>query len=274
MTIGASVMRCKASTPMTATCGSRSEWRSRMNTAPRSRALELVVAAKQQIRRARSGEDLALIQAQRHQHPHRLLARQEGGLKIQRNGGQRHDQKQDYEFKEPYTRRPIAMLKSSAFRDLSPIGPSVSSFLEAKLAESKGKDNGELPATYDDLVKYGIHRTAIGPAQREAIALGFVELTEHGRTGSPDYRRPRLFRLTYLPTNKGEKWIDPTNEWRSIETIDDAQKRAQAARRAPASRSKTSIKSIVRKTHFSVPETVLKPSTENVLQTPKSQQIL
>src|SRR5262249_26631794 len=35
---------------------------------------------------------------------------------------------------------------------------------------------------------YGIDRHAIGPAIRELVALGFVEITEHGRAGNADWR--------------------------------------------------------------------------------------
>jgi hypothetical protein len=37
-----------------------------------------------------------------------------------------------------------------------------------------GTDNGKLPTTYDDFERYGIHRHAIAPAIREAIALDFL----------------------------------------------------------------------------------------------------
>ena len=54
--------------------------------------------------------------------------------------------------------------------------------------------DGRLPVTYDDFVRYGLHRDAIYPALQEVVALGFVEITEHGVAGGPEYRKATKFR--------------------------------------------------------------------------------
>ena len=68
---------------------------------------------------------------------------------------------------------------------------------------------GRLPVTYEDFERYGIDRHSIAPAIREAVALGFLEVTERGRAGNAEWRRPNYFRLTYKPA-KGQH--RPRNE--------------------------------------------------------------
>jgi hypothetical protein len=125
--------------------------------------------------------------------------------------------------------RLIEMLESPAYRVLSLSGRRVLDRVEIELAHHGGTDNGRLPVTYDDFVKYGMHRHAIAPAIREAVALGFVEITEHGRAGNAEHRTPNLFRLTYrsakgLPGNG-------THEWRKIGDMNTAEEIAEMARR-------------------------------------------
>jgi hypothetical protein len=100
--------------------------------------------------------------------------------------------------------------------------------LEIELAHHGGQDNGDLPVTYEHFHEYGIHRHAIGPGIRQCVSLGFVQITEPGRAGNAEFRAPNLFRLTYKSMG-GE---GPTNDWRRIETLDDAKALAREARRA------------------------------------------
>src|SRR5262249_1519856 len=65
------------------------------------------------------------------------------------------------------------------------------------------------------------------PAIREVVALGFVEITEAGHSGA-DVRTVSKYRLTYRPTDKKT----PTDEWRSIKTLEQATALANAARAA------------------------------------------
>ena len=84
---------------------------------------------------------------------------------------------------------------------------------------------GELPVTHADFREYGIDHNAVGSGIREVVALGFVEQTRRGFAG-PTEHCPSLFRLTYLPTAQG----GPTDEWRNIGTIEEAEAIAQKAR--------------------------------------------
>jgi hypothetical protein len=126
----------------------------------------------------------------------------------------------------------IDMLRSPAWRALSLSARRVLDRIEIELADHGGKDNGKLPVTYDDFVQYGIHRHAVAPAIREVIALGFAEITEAGRAGNADWRRPNLFRLTFRNTKYG-----PTNEWQKT-AEDQVEPIARTARSSKASKTK------------------------------------
>jgi hypothetical protein len=122
--------------------------------------------------------------------------------------------------------RTIEMLRSAAWRALSLSARRVLDRVEIELADHGGTDNGKLPVTYDDFERYGIHRHAIAPAIREVVALGFVEITEAGRAGNAEWRKPNYFRLTYRNTK-----YSPTDEWNKI-AEDKAEFIASSARAA------------------------------------------
>jgi len=151
--------------------------------------------------------------------------------------------------------RLIEMLESSAYRALSLSAHRVLARLEIELGHHGGADNGALPVTHDDFERYGIHRHAIGAALREAEALGFIEVTERGRAGNAEFRRPNLFRITYLPTN----YLGPTHEWKQIQTMEQAEGVASAARKSAAPPWRPKQKSSAGTRHVSAPET----GTEN-----------
>jgi hypothetical protein len=118
------------------------------------------------------------------------------------------------------------MLKSPPWRVLSLSARRVLDRIEIELAAHGGMENGKLPVTYDDFVLYGSHRHAVAAAIRELVALGFLRVTEAGRAGNAEWRKPNLFRLTYRHTDNGP----PTNEWARIETIAEAKALACEAR--------------------------------------------
>jgi hypothetical protein len=71
-------------------------------------------------------------------------------------------------------------------------------------------------------------RHAIAPAIRELVALGFIEVTEHGAAGNAEFRRPSKFRLTYRHAKGADG--DGTHEWRRITSKEQAEAMAKAAR--------------------------------------------
>ena len=124
----------------------------------------------------------------------------------------------------------IEMLISPAWRVLSLSARRALDRLEIERAQHGGQDNGRLPVTFEQFVEYGIHRHAIAPAIRELEALGFIDVTERGRSGNAGYRKPNLFRITFL--HGGTESGEPSDEWRTIKTLDCAEKLAAAAREA------------------------------------------
>ena len=88
------------------------------------------------------------------------------------------------------------MMASPAFRVLSHSAHRILDRLEIELAHHGGNDDGRLPVTFDHFAEYGIDRHSIAPAMREVEVLKFIEVTERGRAGNAEYRRPNLFRLT------------------------------------------------------------------------------
>jgi hypothetical protein len=155
--------------------------------------------------------------------------------------------------------RTIVMLRSPAFRALSLSGHRILARIEIELANHGGRDNGKLPVTFADFEEYGIWRHAIGPGIRVACALGLVELTRPGRSGGGEYRKPNLFRLTYLPAY-GKA---PTHEWRLIKTIEDAEKIARKARRTTKAAPVENISPMVE----TAPLRVRKPHLTPVVET-------
>jgi hypothetical protein len=128
-----------------------------------------------------------------------------------------------------FAARLIEMLESPAYRALSVSGHKVISRIEIELAHHGGNDNGRLPVTTDDFVEYGMHRSSVAPAIREAEALGFIRITGRGRGGNAEYRTPNLFFLTYAQCRDSGKH-PPTHDWRLFNTLQEAEEAAQAAR--------------------------------------------
>ena len=129
-----------------------------------------------------------------------------------------------------FAARPIEMLESPAYRALSLSAHMVISRIEIELAHHGGNDNGQLPVTVDQFVEYGMHRSSVAPAIREAEALGFIRVVR-GRAGNADYRRPNLFYLTYSNW-RGSKAEPPSHNWKRIKTMDEAIRIAREARAA------------------------------------------
>ena len=127
-----------------------------------------------------------------------------------------------------WSARLIEMLESPAYRALTCSAHMVISRLEIELGHHGGNDNGKLPVTVDDFVAYGMHRTSVAPAIREAEALGFIRVTERGRGGNAEHRAPNQFFLTFA--NGRESRARPTHDWRKIRTMEEAEQIRRAAR--------------------------------------------
>jgi hypothetical protein len=128
-----------------------------------------------------------------------------------------------------FSARTIAMLESPAYQVLTLSAHRALARLEIEHAHHGGNDNGKLPVTKEHFMEYGIHDHAVAPALRELEALGFIEITERGRAGNAEYRRPHKFRLTYRHLDRA----DPTDEWNRIKSMEEATMLASKARQTP-----------------------------------------
>jgi hypothetical protein len=127
----------------------------------------------------------------------------------------------------------IEMIESPAWRALSLSARRVIDRIEIEHGHHGGNDNGKLPVTFDDFEDFGISHKSVAPAIREAVALGFAEITQRGRPSESDFgRHPNYFRLTYLSMRRGTRWHDATDEWKQVKTPEEADRIAQEARTA------------------------------------------
>jgi hypothetical protein len=132
----------------------------------------------------------------------------------------------------------IQMIESPAYRALSLSAHRVIARIRLEHARHGGKENGRLPVTHRDFHKYGVTLSAVAPAIREAQALGFIRITEHGVASAGEFGKPTLFELTHLPVNEAPA----TSDWNKIESIEEATAVALAARREPARHDRISRK--------------------------------
>jgi hypothetical protein len=72
------------------------------------------------------------------------------------------------------------MLRSPAYCALSLSARRILDRLEIELADHGGADNGKLPVTYDDFVRYGLHRHAIYPAPTYGVTQFKQEIESGG----------------------------------------------------------------------------------------------
>ncbi len=83
------------------------------------------------------------------------------------------------------------------------------SFLEVEYMNHAGRENGNLKATYDQLVASGMTRGLLRAAIEEAEFLGLLRFERGGRWAGSN--QPSIYRLTYLPDRDDNP---PSNEWK------------------------------------------------------------
>jgi hypothetical protein len=132
--------------------------------------------------------------------------------------------------------RLIEMLESPAYRVLSRAAHQIISRVEIELAHHGGNENGKLPVTAEQFIEYGVHHGSVAPAIREAEALGFIRVTEHGRGGNAEHHAPNKFFLTFAHS-RDSRSLPPPHDWRQINTVEEAEQIARAARAAKDERA-------------------------------------
>jgi hypothetical protein len=132
----------------------------------------------------------------------------------------------------------IEMMRSPAYRVLSGSAHCVIARIRFELGDHGGQDNGRLPVTHRDFHDYGMGWNSIAPAIREAEALGWVRITEHGIASAGEFRKSSIFALTYLPVGDAAE----TNDWAKIDSMAEAETITAAARIEPARHDRLSRK--------------------------------
>ena len=87
------------------------------------------------------------------------------------------------------------------------------------------------------------------------VALGFIEVTEQGRAGNAEWRRPSKYRITYRHVDRA----NPTHEWRRI-SEDEAAMIAKGARRSGSNPVRNKPKKPTKKNRKPHPESVVHPA--------------
>nr|USU32924.1 hypothetical protein NG677_04275 [Methylobacterium sp. OTU13CASTA1] len=119
-----------------------------------------------------------------------------------------------------FVAHPLELRRSPAWRALPDDARRVLMRLELEHMEHGGACNGALACTYTDFADDGLRRSSVSLAIRQCVALGFLEVTQAGRRSISDFRRPSLYRLTYL--NGCGASPEATHDWRHLGTDEDA----------------------------------------------------
>lgn len=151
---------------------------------------------------------------------------------------------------EPWAWLTTELLASPAWRQRSINTIRLIDFLLIEHRNHAGLENGNLMATYDQLVEYGLTRSEIKAAIFEAEFLGLVKVTyEGGRYAGNN--QPSTYRLTFYAGRDGSP---ATNEWKgkTAEAIKEwkldqaANKKRARERREKQNSSATSRTTVVR----------------------------
>lgn len=155
---------------------------------------------------------------------------------------------------EPFALMPLSLFQSPAYQALSPPGNRVLTRLIVEHLSHGGFEYGRLKCTYGDFEEAGVRRRSIAPAIRECEELGLVEVVKRGTPSISAQRQPSQYRLTFLQGRDQGGTIMPTDEWRKIETREQADqclaragaiKSAPHVRRATVARGKRSVATMV-----------------------------
>jgi len=137
------------------------------------------------------------------------------------------------------------LLASPAWRARSINAVRLVEFLLIEHMSHAGTENGNLKATYDQLVAFGLTRSQIRAAIEEVEFRGLIRFKRGGRWVGTN--QPSTYRLTFLPDRESNP---PTNEWKGkTEEAISAWKQEQVQRlRARHSRRKKQIPSSTSRT--------------------------
>lgn len=131
---------------------------------------------------------------------------------------------------EPFASLPLSLLQSPAFCALSWDARRVLDRLMIEHLRHGGHRHDRLVCTYSDFAASGIRQRSIASAIRDCVELGMLVVTKQGTPSISTRRQPSEYRLTFLGGRAKGGYVPPTDEWRQVESEDEA--RARLARAA------------------------------------------
>ena len=137
---------------------------------------------------------------------------------------------------EPWVWLTRELVSSPAWRCRSINCVRLIDFLMVEHMNHAGTENGNLKATYDQLVPWGLTRSEICSAIDEVEFLGLVRFERGGRWAETN--KPSTYRLTFLADRED---YPPSNEWKgkTVEAIETwKQDRTQRNRKRRERRQK------------------------------------
>lgn len=141
---------------------------------------------------------------------------------------------------EPFVQLTRELLTSPAWRAMSINCSKLISFLMIDHMNHAGLENGNLRATYDQLVAFGLTRSHIASAITEAEYLRLIWVVRGGRWAGTN--RPSIFELTFVAKQRPHPMF-PTDDWKKTTQEDAAkyQKPKRKKNRIPSSQSGTTV---------------------------------
>jgi hypothetical protein len=102
------------------------------------------------------------------------------------------------------------MLESDAWRSMTRAERLVLDRIVLEHMAHGGAENGNLPVTHEDFIKFGVSKNAVAEAIKGVSGRGLAIIIRQGRSSKGCTRWPTHFALGWLPTCDG---IPPPNAW-------------------------------------------------------------
>lgn len=141
---------------------------------------------------------------------------------------------------EPFVQLTRELLSSPAWRAMSVNCHRLVSFLMVDHMNHAGLENGNLMATYDQLVEFGLTRSQIASAVQEAEYLRLLRVDRGGRWAGTN--RPSIYELTFFAKQRPYP-IAATDDWKKTtpEEAGNYQKPKRQKNRIPSSQLRTTV---------------------------------
>ena len=110
----------------------------------------------------------------------------------------------------PIVAHRLELMESDSMASLNMAARRVLDRLEFEHMHHGGKENGNLPCTYEDFARFGVRRQSIPRAIKALVRAGLVVITHKGRGGNAEWRQASPYHFTYIAA-KGDP---PTDEWK------------------------------------------------------------